>query len=179
MTAKQPLCIVGLDAFLDRPHLCVAVEVARKGCRQFRLRFACVALAKQRLAMKIGELDHVIIDDRQLADPRSCERRNGRAADAARANNCDRCVFKLALPHPADLAQHDLACIAVKLVVGEVHRPVEPNPPAPRLVSLSASISRKFALSSGAATSWAMRSPRLTSNGSEPRLARITFTSPR
>ena len=90
-----------------------------------------------------------------------------------------RALLSLLLPDSADLRQDDVPRVAFQLFVGEPHRPVEPKPPAPRLVSLSSATSRKSALSTGAGTSCAIRSPRRTSNGSLPRLARITFTSPR
>src|SRR3546814_6334409 len=48
--------------------------------------------------------------------------------------------------------------------------PVDPKPPAPRVVASSVSTSAKAARWTGAGTSWAMRSPRLISNGSSPRL---------
>src|SRR3546814_2920860 len=47
--------------------------------------------------------------------------------------------------------------------------PVEPNPPAPRVVSSRLATSAKAARWTGAGTSWAMRSPRAISNGSAPR----------
>ena len=136
-------------------------------------------LAKERLAMEVAELDHVIVDDRDRADAGSRERRNDRAPDAARAHYRDARGLELLLPDSADLWQDNVPRVAVELVVGEPHCPVEPKPPAPRSVSLSSATSRKFAFRSGAGTSCAIRSPRRTSNGSLPRLARMTFTSPR
>jgi hypothetical protein len=59
------------------------------------------------------------------------------------------------------------------------HRPVEPKPPAPRIVSPSSPTSVSAARRTGAGTSCAMRSPRAIGKGSAPRLARITLTSPR
>src|SRR6185369_8233614 len=97
----------------------------------------------------------------------------------ARADHGNACRFQFLLPDAADLRQHDLPRIAVEFGVGEGHCPVEPKPPAPRAVSLSSATSTKLALVTTAGTSWAMRSPRRTSNGSELRLARMTFTSPR
>src|SRR6185437_9499506 len=57
--------------------------------------------------------------------------------------------------------------------------PVEPKPPWPRAVSSNASTSRQAACTTGAITSWAMRSPRRTTKFSGPWLTRITITSPR
>src|SRR5437868_10443124 len=129
--------------------------------------------------MKIGELNHVGIDDRQPADSRTRERRDHRAADPAGTDHRDLRRLELALAHPADLRHDDMPRVATEFFVGEPQRPVEPKPPAPRDVSPSTSTSQNAALSTGAGTSWAMRSPRRISNGSPPRLARITFTSPR
>src|SRR6185295_17330596 len=60
-----------------------------------------------------------------------------------------------------------------------IYRPVEPNPPPPRLVSSSTATWSSLARVTGATIICAMRSPRLMMNGSCPRLIRITFTSPR
>src|SRR5581483_4938942 len=57
--------------------------------------------------------------------------------------------------------------------------PVEPKPPAPRAVVLVRDASMSTTRSTRCTTSWAMRSPRATVNGSVPRLASSTFTSPR
>ena len=57
--------------------------------------------------------------------------------------------------------------------------PVCPKPPWPRWVSSSAWASSRTAWTTGAITSWAMRSPRAMRAGCSPRLARMTWTSPR
>ena len=57
--------------------------------------------------------------------------------------------------------------------------PVLPKPPSPRAESGSASTSSKRPRETGAITICAIRSPRRTTNGSLPRLARITPTGPR
>ena len=79
------------------------------------LRVSLVALAKQRLSVEIGKLDHVGIDDRQLADASAGERRNDRAADAAGADHGDAGCLQLALPEPADLRQDDVPRVALEL----------------------------------------------------------------
>ena len=58
-------------------------------------------------------------------------------------------------------------------------RPVEPNPPSSLAVGASFCACVSFARVTGATTSCAMRSPRDSVTVSEPRLARMTFTSPR
>src|SRR5690349_4311434 len=63
--------------------------------------------------MQISELDHIGIDDRQLADPRSAECGNDRASDPTRADN-------------ADLRQHDVPRVAVEFFVEEVSHSSSP-----------------------------------------------------
>src|SRR5215213_4581338 len=138
-------------------------ELARK----LRLRVAGIALTEQRLPVQVRKLDDVIVDDGQLPDTSTRKCRNDRAADAACPDHGYPRCLELALSDSADLRQDDVPRVTIELAVRKTHRPVEPKPPAPRLVSLSVSTSRKLALSTGAGTSWAMRSPRRTSNGSE------------
>ena len=57
--------------------------------------------------------------------------------------------------------------------------PVDPKPPAPRIVSSRLSSSRHVACSTGAITSCAMRSPRRMMKSSSPRLISIALISPR
>ncbi len=57
--------------------------------------------------------------------------------------------------------------------------PVEPKPPAPRSVLSSSSASRTVTRTMSATTNWAMRMPRVTSNGAPPWLMSSTETSPR
>ena len=56
---------------------------------------------------------------------------------------------------------------------------VEPNPPCPRSVSSSDSVSMIFTLGTAAITIWATRIPGSTTNTSWPRLISGTLTSPR
>ena len=179
MAVDECLGVLGSDPLLDGLHNDMPVQPVRELRCHFGLGIARVPLTKHGLALEVGQFDQVGIDNRQRADPCSRKCRNDRAADAAGSNNCDRGSLQLALADSANLRKHDVPSVALELRVSEVHRPVEPKPPAPRLVSPSVSTSRNAALSTGAGTSWAIRSPRLTSKGSEPRLARMTLTSPR
>ena len=147
--------------------------------REVGLRIAEIAFAIDRLAVKIGDLDHAIVDDGQLTDTGTGKRRNDGATDAAGTDDDNFRFLELALPDAAKLWQNDLPSVSVELVVGQDHCPVEPKPPMPRVVSPSWVTSRKLAFSRGAGISCAIRSPRFTANGSLPRLARITLTSPR
>ncbi len=58
-------------------------------------------------------------------------------------------------------------------------RPVDPKPPPSREVGASFCATVSFARATGAKTSCAMRSPRESVAGSDPRFARMTLTSPR
>ena len=69
--------------------------------------------------------------------------------------------------------------VALILVCGHGQCPVEPKPPAPRLVSGSCGISSMIALQTGLMTIWAIRIPSSMVNDSVLWFIRITFTSPR
>ena len=96
-----------------------------------------VSFAKQRLAMQVREFNDIVVDDRKLSDSRARKCGNDRAADSTRADNGHLRAFQLSLPDAADLRQNDVPRVAAEFVVGEGHRPVEPKPPAPLLVSPS------------------------------------------
>src|SRR5439155_2802748 len=106
--------------------------------REVGLGIADVTLAIERLAVQVGEINCVRIDDGQLAHARTGERGDHGASYAARADHGDTRALQLALADSPDLRQHDVPRVAVELGVGKLHRPVEPKPPAPRLVSPSA-----------------------------------------
>ena len=65
------------------------VEPPHELCRQLRLGLTSILFAEQRLAVQIGELDDIIVDDRQPPDAGTGQRWNNRAADAAGADYCD------------------------------------------------------------------------------------------
>ena len=92
-----------------------------------------------------AKLDHIVIDDGDLPDARSRQRRNDRAANATGADDGNACVTKPALPEAPDLRQDDVSRVALELLIGQAHCPVEPKPPAPRLVSPRVSTARKAA----------------------------------
>ena len=137
------------------------------------------ARAARRPYEELDELPRTGARGRLDVDSRCREILERRTADAPCADQRDPGAEQLVLALAANLPEDDVAGVSVELVVAESHRPVEPKPPAPRSVAPSSSTSRNSARSTGAGTSWAIRSPRRTSNGSAPRLARITFTSPR
>ena len=107
------------------------------------LRIAEVTLPEERLALEVGFLDGIGIDDGQLPDAGTGQSWDDSTPNAASTDDRNSCFFKPSLPHSAHLRKDDVARVAIELVVGEVHRPVEPKPPAPRLVSPRVSTSRK------------------------------------
>ena len=120
----------------------------------------------ERLALQIGQVDGVTVDDRQMSDPGAGECGNHRCADATGADHCDLGRFQTLLASAADLGKHDVAGVAVEFLVG--HRPVLPKPPAPRSVSESSSTSSNSATVHTASIICAMRSPRRMAKDSVP-----------
>jgi len=179
MATEQATRVVTSDPLLDGPRLNESIQTPDEGRRELGLGLSRVTFAEQGLAMKVRDLDDIRIDHRHSANATAGKRGDHRAADPTGADHRDIRCLQLALSDSADVGQHDMSRVPIQLLVGEGHCPVEPKPPAPRVVSPSVSTSRKAALVTGAGTSWAIRSPRRTSNDSLPRLARITFTSPR
>jgi len=64
-------------------------------------------------------------------------------------------------------------------VTVHAYRPVDPNPPAPRSVSLSSATSTTLTWTRGLITIWAIFIPAYTANDVCPWLIRMTPTSPR
>ena len=178
---RYRVCCVEADAVLRYGD--VGVELRDRRCGAFCLRHAHIVSAVQHLPLKIRKIDGIVVDDRKMPDTRRREILDAGAAEPARADDGDAGGEQLRLARPADFLQDDVAGVAFELLVGKAqcrrYRPVEPKPPVPRAVSSRSSTSAKCACCTGAATSCAIRSPRFTAKGSAPRLARITFTSPR
>jgi len=164
---------------LDWPRLYEPVQSLHKLEGKIGFGIAGITLAEERLALKVGFFDDVTVDDRQHADTSAGQGGDYGAANSPGADDGNPRFLEPSLTHPADLRQDDVPRVPLELSVRETHCPVEPKPPVPRPVSPSTSTSRNAALRTGAGTSCAIRSPRRTSNGSVPRLARMTFTSPR
>ena len=66
--------------------------------REFGLRISRIPFAVERLAMEVGDVDRIGIDDRQRADTRPGERRDDRAADATRTDDRDSSFLEPPLP---------------------------------------------------------------------------------
>ena len=91
--------------------------------RELGLRPALIRLTEQWLPVKIGELDHVGIDDCKAANSCPCEGRDDSASDAPRTDNRDTCRAELALADASDLRKDDVPRVALEFFVGEAHRP--------------------------------------------------------
>ena len=68
MPVEQLLGVVSADPLENGFGLDMPVQPVRELHRQIGFRITNVALAEERLAMQIGQLDHIIVDDRELAD---------------------------------------------------------------------------------------------------------------
>src|SRR5581483_5009541 len=81
----------------------------------------------------------------------------------------------------AERTQQFAEVIADRTLADDVdfHASVEPKPSVPRRDGGSSSTGSNAARDTGPTTIWAMRSPRRTTNGSEPKFASTTHTCPR
>jgi len=109
------------NPLLSRIDIDEAVETANESRCDLSLGLAAIGFRKERLAMQVGQLHRVRIDDREPAHAGTGQRRDHRASNAAGANYGDARRLELALAHAADLGKHDVPGIALKLFVGEVH----------------------------------------------------------
>ena len=98
------------------------VDPVRCVRRRRHLARADIGIAKHGLALEIGKIDRVVIDDDQPPNPGCRQILDGRAANTACANNRNRCRLQPHLPRATNLAQHDVAGVAVQLFVGQRHR---------------------------------------------------------
>src|SRR3954447_23237056 len=160
--------------------VCRRIDRHGEICRQLSFGHTGLVIAKHPLPLQVRPIDDIVVDDRQPTDSRTGQGWDQRTSDSSCTDDEDARGLEPPLAKTANLREHDMARITLELIVIEIaHRPVLPNPPAPRVVPARASTSMRLAWSTGAGTSCAIRSPRRISNGSWPRLARITFTSPR
>jgi hypothetical protein len=97
------------------------IETAHGVGRALDLEAAEVLGAVQHLPLQIGQVDAVVIDDAERADARRGEIEEEGRAQPARAHHQHPRFEEALLPDPADLRQDDVAGIALKLGVGEVH----------------------------------------------------------
>ena len=78
-----------------------------------------VGVGVQDLALKVGNVDAIEVDDPELADPCGSQVHRDRRAEPARADAQDARVEQLALPGPTDVRQDDVPGVALHLLLGE------------------------------------------------------------
>ena len=108
---SQPF-VVGLDADggVERPD---------GGGGALGLGPADAVRAVDHLALEVGDIDIVVVDDAERADPSGGEIEQDRRAEAARAHRQHARGQQLLLPRAAHLRQNQVAGVAVELRVGQ------------------------------------------------------------
>src|SRR5690606_14709040 len=86
----------------------------------FSLALAGLGILKDGLAVEVGGIDHVIVDDGDLADAGAGKIRKRRCAEAASADDEDAGVFEALLHGGCEVRQRELAAVAGEIVGGEV-----------------------------------------------------------
>ena len=114
VVGRDPL---GFPVDVDR-----GVELAHPYLGDLGLAVADLVLAVDRLALEVGGIDSVVVDQRQRADSRRGEVLQRRTADSAEADHGDMRLRQHRLPCAADLGQHDVPRETAEAVRGEDHR---------------------------------------------------------
>ena len=83
------------------------------------------------LALQVGDVDDVVVDDAERADAGGGEVERGRRAQAAGAEQQDLGVEQLPLALDADLGQQEVARVALALLGGERARDSRPRSRGP------------------------------------------------
>ena len=86
------------------------------------------------LALQVGQVDAVVIDDAERADPGRREVEEERRAEPAGADDEDARGEQLRLTLLADLVEDEMAGIAMELCLCEFHMPVHYHIPSNRAV---------------------------------------------
>ena len=116
---EQRGLIVGGKSALDGSDGNEGIQAPHELRGKAGLGLARVAAAVDRLAVEIGEVGAVGIDDGHLADARTGQRRDHRRTDPARADHQHARGLEPLLPGPAELGQDDLAGVAGEFFVGQ------------------------------------------------------------
>ena len=104
---------------VDGNHLDVRIEVAEGLRRRLDLGPADVVVAVQQLALEVGGVDDVEIDDADLAHSRRRQVHGRGRAKAAGPQEQDARGQQLALPHPAHLGQDEVPSVSGDLIGSE------------------------------------------------------------
>src|SRR5690606_8146309 len=116
---QQPSGGVGGQPLGSRLDLDVRVQGGQPGLAGLDLEAAEVVFRKGDLALQIGQGDAVIVDQAQAADPGRRQIEGCRGADAAHAEDGHAGDLQPLLARAADLCQHQVARVALDLVVGK------------------------------------------------------------
>ena len=96
----------------------VGVDVAEGTARALDLGGADAFRRMDDLALQIGQIDGVVVDDAERADPGRSEIKQQRRAEPAGADDEDACGQQLLLAFLANLVQHQVSGVALELRVG-------------------------------------------------------------
>ena len=121
VAVDQLVGVAGVDRDRVGLDLDVGVEVGQPMGGRVHLGPAHVGGGVDHLALQVGEGDHVGIDQADHADARRGQVERRRRAQAAGADDQHPRGLQLLLARPADLAQHQVAGVALDLFVGEIH----------------------------------------------------------
>ena len=92
------------------------IEAADRGGRALDLGLADLGRAVDHLALQVRQRDRVVVDDAERADTGRGQIEQRRRAQPAGADHQHARALERGLSGPADLAQHDVAGIAFKLL---------------------------------------------------------------
>jgi hypothetical protein len=105
--------IVSLDPVGDGVDLYMRGALAHEARGQIDLSLAKLVALVERLALKVGQFDPVIVDDGQMTDAGSAQSGQHTAGDPAGANDYDPGFFQALLARAADLGKNDMPRVAV------------------------------------------------------------------
>ncbi len=103
----------------------VRVELVDRLLGGVDLRHADAVGGVDHLALEVGDVDHVVVDDAERADAGRGEVERGRRAEAAGAEQQHLGVEQLELALDADLREQDVARVALALLGGERARDLD------------------------------------------------------
>ena len=121
--ADQAGGVFGIEPGLNRLDRHVRVEGGQTPGGDVHLRQGDVAVGVEHLALQVGAVDLVVVHQDQPADSRGGQVERGRGPQAARADDQHRGALQRLLARAAYLAQHQVAGVALDLLVGKTHPP--------------------------------------------------------
>ena len=126
IASQQPEHIVGREPDTMRDDADMRVERIEALGGAVDLRPADIRRGVNDLALQVGERHDIIVDDAERADAGRSQIHQSRRAEPAGADHQDRCPLQRRLPGTADIAQYDVAGVALQFVLAQ-HRPQHPS----------------------------------------------------